>query len=98
MILQHTCNYYSYYDWEVNDISTEGMELTSLMGIHEATSLCEISHSIYGGLILVYLTIAHKVSRVWGPGISTTDIPSGDIQVALILSAGTYPGLHLKTI
>ena len=41
-------------------------------------------------------TIAHKVSRVLGPGNNYTDIPSGEIQVAFIFPAGTY--LHLKNI
>ena len=39
----------------------------------------------------------HTKSAGSGVQVPTADIPSGDIQVALILPARTNPGMHLKT-
>ena len=40
----------------------------------------------------------HTRSAGFGVQVPSADIPSGDRQVALILPAGTYLGLHLKNI
>ena len=52
---------------------------------------------MYSGLYAYFISPLH--TRLAGSGVQvpSTDIPSGDTQVALILPAGTYPGLHLKT-
>ena len=47
---------------------------------------------------LCFISPLHTRSAGFGVQVPTTDIPSGDIQVALILLAGTYLGLHLKNI
>ena len=39
----------------------------------------------------------HTRSAGSGVQVPTTDVPSGDTQVALILPARIKPGLHLKT-
>ena len=52
---------------------------------------------MYSGLYAYFISPLH--TRLAGSGVQvpSTDIPSGDTQVALILPARTYPGLHLKT-
>ena len=40
----------------------------------------------------------HTKSAGSGVQVPTADIPSGEIQIALILTAGTYLGLHPKNI
>ena len=72
--------------------------MTSLKAIHETTSLCEISRSIYGRLYACCISPLHTRSAGSGVQVPTTDTPSGDAQVAVILPAGTYLGLHLKYI
>ena len=64
--IPHTCNYYYY--WEVNGYSYHhrGLELTS-------PYMKQLHFVKYGvpymvALWLLHLTIAHKVSRVRGPG------------------------------
>ena len=44
-----------------------------------------------------FISPLHTRSAGFGVQVPTTDIPSADTQVALILPAGTKPGLHLKT-
>ena len=43
--------------------------------------------------------LVNSIPMIAGSGVQvpTTDTPSSDTQVALILPTGTYPGLHLKT-
>ena len=52
---------------------------------------------IYGGLYVYFISPLHTRSAGSGVQLPFTDIPSGDIQVAFILLAGTNPELHLKT-
>ena len=72
--------------------------MTSLKAMHETTSLCEISRSIYGGLYTCFISLLHTRAAGSGVQVPSTDIPSGEAQVAFIIPAGTYPGLHLKII
>jgi len=58
------------------------------------TLLLEIGCKIYARCI----SPLHTRSAGSGVQVPTPDTPSGDIQVALILPAGTNPGLHLKSI
>ena len=45
-----------------------------------------------------FISPLHTRSAGFGVQLPTTDIPSGDAQVALILPAGTKRSLHLKNI
>ena len=64
----------------------------SLKVIHAAIPLS------YYGDPYACLSPLHTRSAGSGVQVPTADIPSGDTQVAFILPAGTYPGLHLKNI
>ena len=54
-------------------------------------------YGLYGGLYAYFISPLHTRSAGSGVQVPTADIPSGNLQVALILPGGTYPGLHLKT-
>ena len=52
---------------------------------------------MYSGLYAYCISPLHTRPAGSGVQVPTADIPFADTQVALILPAGTYPGLHLKT-
>ena len=49
-------------------------------------------------LCACFISPLHTRSAGSGVQVPTTDIPSGDTQVAILFPAGTNPVLHLKTI
>ena len=81
-------------------VKVRGCQLASIKNKGHRNIYSNIFHALCMSLKLIYdscILLLHTKSAGSGVQVPTADIPSGDIQVALILPARTNPGMHLRT-